>query len=64
MVVRGRSGVATGVITHIAGRVSDERGRIIAGAPGELSARFDLVLASDGRLARAKPGLLESLRRV
>jgi protocatechuate 3,4-dioxygenase beta subunit len=64
VVVRGRSGVATGVITHIAGRVSDERGRIIAGAPGELSARFDLVLASDGRLARARPGLLEALRRV
>ena len=36
VVVRGRSGVATGVITHIAGRVSDERGRIIAGALVEI----------------------------
>jgi hypothetical protein len=91
VVVRGRSGVASGVVTHVAGRVSDERGRraghardgllnsihdararaslIVellptAGAPGELSARFDLVLAADGRLARAKPGLLEALRRI
>ncbi len=34
-----------------------------AGAAGELSGRFDLVLASDGRLALAEPGLLEALRR-
>jgi protocatechuate 3,4-dioxygenase beta subunit len=175
VVVRGRSGVATGIITHITGRISDERGRVIAGAlveiwqcnafgryhhprdpqnapidenfqgygrfttgddgyyrfrairpvpnpgrtphihfavsgagieglvtqmyvagepgnardgllnsirdararaslivtllptagtTGELSGRFDLVLASDGRLGLAKPGLLEALRRV
>lgn len=35
-----------------------------AGARDELSARFDLVLASDGRLTRAQPGLLEALRRI
>jgi protocatechuate 3,4-dioxygenase beta subunit len=36
VVVRGRSGVATGIITHITGRVSDERGRVIAGALVEI----------------------------
>ncbi len=33
------------------------------GAMDELTCRFDLVLASDGRFARAEPGLLEALRR-
>lgn len=36
VVVRGRSGIAKGVIIHIAGRISDERGRIIAGALVEI----------------------------
>ncbi len=36
VLVRGRSGIATGVITHITGRISDDRGRIIAGALVEI----------------------------
>lgn len=51
--------------------IPDERARAslivdlrpAAGAPDELSGAFDLVLASDGRFARADPGLLEALRR-
>jgi len=35
----------------------------LPGAPHELSAAFDLVLAADGGFARANSGLLEALRR-
>lgn len=34
--VNGKDGIAKGTITHIAGRVSDERGRIISGARVEI----------------------------
>lgn len=34
--VRGKDGLAKGIVTHIVGRVSDERGRAIAGARVEI----------------------------
>ena len=37
--------------------------RPLAGSVGELSGVFDVVLAADGRSARAEPRLLEALRR-
>lgn len=51
--------------------IHDERARAslivellpAADATDELAAVFDLVLAADGRFARADPGLLEALRR-
>ncbi len=51
--------------------IHDERARTslivelfpTSGARDALAGRFDLVLASDGRFARAEPGLLEALRR-